>query len=103
MRQYGHCIVVYTRTSGIVRVVQPPAINRYLKMDKQETFMNPPSNVPTAMAGDGYADGILRVNLTEGTVSGIPYRGGWKEEYLGGRGLGVRLVYDRVDPATDPL
>ncbi|MDD1665857.1 MAG: aldehyde ferredoxin oxidoreductase family protein [Methanomicrobiales archaeon] len=55
------------------------------------------------MAGDGYADRILRVNLTRRTVEDFPYRKEWKEQYLGGRGLGVRLVYDLVDPATDPL
>jgi aldehyde:ferredoxin oxidoreductase len=55
------------------------------------------------MAGAGYADRILRVNLTTGTIGEIPYRREWKEQYIGGRGLGVRLVYDLVDPVTDPL
>ena len=55
------------------------------------------------MAGDGYADRILRVNLSSRTIGEIPYRPLWKEQYVGGRGLGVRLVFDLVDPATDPL
>ena len=55
------------------------------------------------MAGDGYAGRILRVNLSSRTIGEIPYRPEWKEHYLGGRGLGVRLVFDLVDPATDPL
>ena len=55
------------------------------------------------MAGDGYADRVLRVNLTRRTVEDLPYRKEWKEHYVGGRGLGVRLVYDLVDPSTDPL
>jgi aldehyde:ferredoxin oxidoreductase len=55
------------------------------------------------MTGDGYADRILRVNLTGRTVEDLPYRTEWKEKYLGGRGLGVRLISDLVDPATDPL
>ncbi|HVN66533.1 MAG TPA: aldehyde ferredoxin oxidoreductase family protein [Methanomicrobiales archaeon] len=55
------------------------------------------------MAGDGYADRILRVNLTRRTITDLPYRKEWKEKYLGGRGLGVRIVYDLVDPAADPL
>jgi aldehyde:ferredoxin oxidoreductase len=55
------------------------------------------------MAGDGYADRILRVNLTRRTVKEIPYRKEWKEQYIGGRGLGARIVYDLVDPAIDPL
>jgi aldehyde:ferredoxin oxidoreductase len=66
-------------------------------------FIRPPSHVPFAMAGDGYADRILRVNLTERTVRDLPYRREWKEQYIGGRGLGVRILYDLVDPATDPL
>jgi len=55
------------------------------------------------MAGEGYADRILRVNLTRGNIKDLPYRRGWKEHYLGGRGLGVRIVYDLVNPAIDPL
>jgi aldehyde:ferredoxin oxidoreductase len=55
------------------------------------------------MAGDGYADRILRVNLTKGTVEEIPYRKEWKEQFIGGRGLGVRILYDLVDPVADPL
>ena len=55
------------------------------------------------MAGDGYADRILRVNLSSRTIGEVAYLPLWKEQYIGGRGLGVRLVYDRVDPATDPL
>jgi aldehyde:ferredoxin oxidoreductase len=55
------------------------------------------------MAGNGYACRILRVNLSSRTIGEIPYRPEWKENYIGGRGLGVRLVFDLVDPATDPL
>jgi aldehyde:ferredoxin oxidoreductase len=55
------------------------------------------------MAGAGYADRILRVNLTTGTIGEIPYREEWKERFIGGRGIGVRILYDLVDPATDPF
>ncbi|MDD1664746.1 MAG: aldehyde ferredoxin oxidoreductase family protein [Methanomicrobiales archaeon] len=55
------------------------------------------------MAGDGYAGRILRVNLSSRIVGEIPYRKEWKEQYIGGRGLGVRLAFDLVYPATDPL
>jgi aldehyde:ferredoxin oxidoreductase len=55
------------------------------------------------MAGDGYADRILRVNLSSRTIGEIPYRPEWKEQYIGGRGLGVRLTFDLVDSATDSL
>jgi aldehyde:ferredoxin oxidoreductase len=66
-------------------------------------FIHPLSDVPFTMAGDGYADRILRVNLSSRTIGEIPYQKEWKEQYIGGRGLGVRLVFDLVDPATDPL
>jgi aldehyde:ferredoxin oxidoreductase len=66
-------------------------------------FMKLPSDLTVTMAGDGYADRILRVNLTRRTIEDLPYREEWKEPYLGGRGLGVRLVYDLVDPSIDPL
>jgi len=55
------------------------------------------------MSGDDYAGRILRINLTERTVGDLPYRKEWKEQYLGGRGLGVRLVCDLVHPTVDPL
>ncbi len=52
---------------------------------------------------DGYMGKILRVNLTDRS---------WKEEalnpkiardYIGGTGLGNRIIYDEVPPSTDPL
>jgi aldehyde:ferredoxin oxidoreductase len=55
------------------------------------------------MTGNGYAGRILRVNLTRRTVRDLPYRKEWKEQYLGGRGLGVRLLSGLVDPRADPL
>jgi aldehyde:ferredoxin oxidoreductase len=66
-------------------------------------FIHPLSDIPLTMAGDGYADRIFRVNLSSRTIGEIPYQKEWKEQYIGGRGLGARLVYDLVDPATDPL
>jgi len=66
-------------------------------------FIRPPRHRTLRMAGDGYADRILRVNLTRRAVGEIPYRKEWKEQFIGGRGLGVRLLDDLVEPATDPL
>ncbi len=63
----------------------------------------PPPIVPFTMAGDEYDGRILRVNLSSRTLGEIPYRPEWKGQYIGGRGLGVRLAYDLVDPATNPL
>ena len=46
---------------------------------------------------------LLRVDLTEHTVEreSIPER--WLAEYVGGKGLGARYLYDRLEPGTDPL
>ncbi|MCD5409828.1 MAG: aldehyde ferredoxin oxidoreductase family protein [Methanocellales archaeon] len=50
----------------------------------------------------GYADKILWVDLAKGVMESKELPKELKEEYLGGRGLGVKLVYDNgVD--VDPL
>lgn len=51
----------------------------------------------------GWHGKLLRVNLTEGTstVEDIPQA--WLQEYVGGRGLGDRYLYEEVDPTVDPL
>ncbi|MFD1685989.1 aldehyde ferredoxin oxidoreductase family protein [Halobellus litoreus] len=52
---------------------------------------------------DGAPTDILRVDLSSGTVEreAIPER--WLTEYVGGKGLGARYLYDRLEPGTDPL
>ncbi|MCX6687568.1 MAG: aldehyde ferredoxin oxidoreductase, partial [Methanoregula sp.] len=52
---------------------------------------------------DGYAGAILSVDLTAGLVQQQPLPEEWKKKYLGGRGFGVRIITDLVDPATAPL
>ena len=51
----------------------------------------------------GWTGQILRVNLTEGTSTKEPVPKEWLEEYIGGRGLGDRYLYEEVDPMVDPL
>ena len=49
----------------------------------------------------GWTGKILRVNLTDKTVSVSPtdpYKG-----YIGGMGLANKIMYDEVAPGTDPL
>ena len=48
----------------------------------------------------GWTGRILRVDLTLGTTCYEEIPRQWLEEYLGGRGLGVRLMRDyfRIDP-----
>jgi aldehyde:ferredoxin oxidoreductase len=51
----------------------------------------------------GYAGQILRVNLSTGQMSEeVPDRR-LLREYIGGTGLGVRMMYDEVPPDIDPL
>ena len=51
----------------------------------------------------GWTGKLLRVNLTEGVckVEDIPQQ--WLREYLGGRGLAARYLYEEMDPKADPL
>ncbi|HAF51008.1 MAG: Aldehyde:ferredoxin oxidoreductase [Synergistales bacterium 54_24] len=51
----------------------------------------------------GWTGKLLRVNLTEGTITTEALRKPWAEEYVGARGLGSKYLYEEVDPAVDPL
>ena len=55
------------------------------------------------MALCGWIGKLLRVNLTEGTTSVEPINEEWARDYIGGRGLGARYLYEEVDPTIDPL
>ncbi len=49
----------------------------------------------------GWTGKILRVNLTDGTISVTPtdpYKA-----YLGGMGIANKIMYDEVAPGTNPL
>jgi aldehyde:ferredoxin oxidoreductase len=52
---------------------------------------------------DGYANTILYVDLTKGSVTKKPFPAELKKNYLGGRGLGVKLVSDLMPANTDAL
>ena len=47
--------------------------------------------------------GLLYVSLSDKTVTRKPIPDDLYREYLGGRGLGVKLLYDNLAPGTDPL
>src|SRR3972149_9036126 len=51
----------------------------------------------------GWTGQILRVNLTEGSAKREPLRMDWARQYIGGRGLGTRYLYEEMDPKCDPL
>ncbi|WP_144905366.1 aldehyde ferredoxin oxidoreductase family protein [Halobellus captivus] len=46
---------------------------------------------------------VLRVDLTDGEIERDPIPERWLAEYVGGKGLGARYLYDRLAPGTDPL
>ncbi|MCP4422487.1 MAG: aldehyde ferredoxin oxidoreductase family protein [Chloroflexi bacterium] len=51
----------------------------------------------------GWAGKILDINLTDGTVETLPLDMEMARLYLGGRGLGARLLWDLVGPEVTPL
>jgi aldehyde:ferredoxin oxidoreductase len=51
----------------------------------------------------GWTEKLLRVNLTTGQCKTEPIPREWLEQYIGGRGLGDRYLYEELDPAVDPL
>ncbi|MBM4400842.1 MAG: aldehyde ferredoxin oxidoreductase, partial [Crenarchaeota archaeon] len=50
-----------------------------------------------------YAGKILRVDLTTGKVSTEPLSEEMAKSYIGGMGLGIRLLMDYSKPGTDPF
>jgi aldehyde:ferredoxin oxidoreductase len=51
----------------------------------------------------GICGKLLEIDLTSGKTRILPVKEEMSEKYLGGRGLGVRLLYDMLPPKTDPL
>ena len=51
----------------------------------------------------GWTGKLLRVNLTTGTsrVEDIP--GDWLRDYIGGRGVADRYLWEETDPRVDPF
>ena len=52
---------------------------------------------------NGWRGEILRVNLTRGTAKKEPLDPKLARAYIGGRGLGTKLLVDEIDPRVDPL
>ncbi|RLC36091.1 aldehyde ferredoxin oxidoreductase [candidate division Kazan bacterium] len=51
----------------------------------------------------GYCGKIARVNLSNFQVKYEDLRWKWVPEYIGGKGLGFRYLYEELEPHTDPL
>jgi aldehyde:ferredoxin oxidoreductase len=52
---------------------------------------------------DGYAGKFLRVNLSSGSIETEPLPQKHVMAFLGGRGFGIRYLYDEVPAGADPL
>ena len=57
----------------------------------------------SAFPYSGYAGQYLRVNLTTGSIQKLPMPLEWVEDYLGGNGIGVRILWDEVAASVNPL
>lgn len=51
----------------------------------------------------GWCGKILRVNLTNGTISIEALDQKMAKDFIGGRGLGSKILYNEVSPQVDPL
>jgi aldehyde:ferredoxin oxidoreductase len=52
---------------------------------------------------DGFFGKILFVDLSQGTIEEEPLEPTVYQDYLGGYGLGVQVLYERMPPGADPL
>ena len=50
----------------------------------------------------GWVGKILKVDLTDGKVTTEPTEA-YADDFVGGRGLGVKLIYDAYKPGTGAL
>ena len=51
----------------------------------------------------GWTGKLLRVDMTAGTAASEDIPQEWMEDYIGGRGLADRYLYEEMDPTVDPL
>ena len=51
----------------------------------------------------GYTGKLLRVDLTQRTHTVEPLNEGWARDFIGGRGLGAKYLFEEMDPRVDPL
>jgi aldehyde:ferredoxin oxidoreductase len=59
--------------------------------------------VSISKAGRAHCGRIVRVDLSKQRVQEEPLNEEWVEKFIGGKGLGIRYLYDLVRPGTDPF
>jgi len=52
---------------------------------------------------DGYTGKVLRVDLTNEKISTEPLNKEWAKQFVGGKGLGARYLFDELKPGTDAM
>ena len=52
---------------------------------------------------NGWVGKLLRVNLTDSSITVEELSGKLTDQFLGGRGLASKVLYDEVDPQVEPL
>jgi aldehyde:ferredoxin oxidoreductase len=51
----------------------------------------------------GYQNRILRINLSTKETSVEPLNMDWAKKYIGGKGLGIKYLYEEMEANTDPF
>ena len=52
---------------------------------------------------DAYADTFVTIDLSTGSSSTLAVPDSLKQDFIGGKGFGAKLLADRLSPGTDPL
>ena len=55
------------------------------------------------MAADGYMGKVLRVDLSTEKISTDALNKEWAKQFVGGKGLGARYLFEELKPGTDPM
>ena len=53
-------------------------------------------------SGRAYCGKILRVDLTDRKIHDEALNYEWAEQFIGGKGLGIRYLFDLLPPRIDP-
>ncbi len=51
----------------------------------------------------GYQNKVLRISLSDKKTSVEPLNMDWAKKYIGGKGLGIKYLYEEIEPGTDPF